>query len=190
MENAFGKFVWKIKRKRILFLFSPSFLVFGPRVFFSWQPLAQLPSPFSPLGPAAAPGNRPRPRAQPLTARACLWAPSSPPRDSATARACAWATAAAPGLLASWERPSPRLASLNQSPHPSRRPAAPLHSVFALASEFVITARRSFADAVRRLLSRSDRRRRALPSPFFPAVSAPRPPSSSPSSLFLVLLAS
>ncbi|XP_066351601.1 extensin-like [Miscanthus floridulus] len=36
----------------------------------------------------------------------------------------------APGLLTSWERLSPRLASLNQSPHPSR-PLLPLPTPFS-----------------------------------------------------------
>ena len=183
------------KRKRKNSFSFPLFLDFRPspnsRVSRTSLPLASAPAQLC----AAQHRRRPSiaatvapPSPRPLTDRARL---SAPPPTSLRAsrnrpRVRLEQLPPAPGLLASWERPSPRLASLNRSPHPSRPPAAPLHSVFALASEFVIAARRSFADAVRRLLPRTDRRRRATPSSFFPAVRTPRHPSISRYLYFLV----
>ena len=115
-ENAFGKICLENKKENEHLL---PFLVFGPRAISLATVGPALPLPFpaqpgtaaqprasaspaqQPLGPAAVPGNRPRPRAQPLTARARLSAPSSPPRSSEP-----------PGLAACRNRPTPRRGSV------------------------------------------------------------------------------
>ena len=165
------------KEKRKNSFSFPLFLDFRPspnsRVSRTSLPLASAPAQLC----AAQHRRRPSiaataapPSPRPLTDRARL---SAPPPTSLRAsrnrpRVRLEQPPSAPGLLASWERPSPRLASLKRS-HARAAPLLPLPALFftrAHATEAATAARRSFAD-----------RRPLSASPVFPE---PSPTLSSP----------
>ena len=193
-----GKFVWKIKSENDYLL---PFLIFGPHGLFTARPVhPPLPFPAQPSrrsrpSSRAQPSSRacartrqpPTPRAQPLTARARLSAPSSPraPRNRPARPHAATAPTPRRGSV-------PPLAPGRFKSAPSRlRPSLLPHSRFC-----VCHAPRKAATVAPRSPSSVDRPSarnsllRATSVSISPLVSFAVLPSISPSSLFLVLLAS
>ena len=161
-----GKFVWKIKRK--MNISSPS--LFSARELFPGNRRPSSPLPFPRSAQQPRPAQQPRQataRAQPLTARARLSVPSSPPRDSATARACAWATAAVP-------LPTPGFFKAKPSPPPAC-PLAP-RSNFSLARASEAPPSHGEAPPSAEIGTAVTRLPRAISDPVFPLCENPLDP--------------